>query len=150
MAVASRVLPETLGSRESINTFGRRSVCFGTSLHLHPMPPRTSEQSCRPRVSDRTMVGNFATRLACVFPRTEGRRHDQDMKPQRGSSIAGPSLRGLWGRSATGHNGQAAKEKSCRYGDGAECRKNISGVPVGEVFFHLTSLYRTESEEEPN
>src|SRR5271157_5208698 len=61
------------------------------------------------------------------------------MKPQRGSSIAGPSLGGLWGRSATGDNGQAAKERSCRYGDGAECRKNISGVPTGEVFFHLTS-----------
>src|SRR5208283_4315827 len=62
------------------------------------------------------------------------------MKPQRGSSIAGPSLGGLWGRSATGDNGQAAKERSCRYGDGAECRKNISGVPTGEVFFHLTSF----------
>src|SRR5208337_2144390 len=62
------------------------------------------------------------------------------MKPQRGSGIAGPSLGGLWGRSATGDNGQAAKERSCRYGDGAECRKNISGVPTGEVFFHLTSF----------
>jgi len=34
------------------------------------------------------------------------------MKPQGGRIIAGPSLRGLQGRSATGQNGQAAKEKN--------------------------------------
>jgi integrase/recombinase XerD len=35
------------------------------------MPPRMIQQSCRPRVSDRTMVGNSATRLACEFQRTD-------------------------------------------------------------------------------
>jgi len=57
------------------------------------------------------MVGNSATRLACEFQRTEGRRHVSNMKPQGGKSIEAPSLRGLQGRSATGLSGQAAKEE---------------------------------------
>jgi hypothetical protein len=105
------------------------------------MPPRITEKSGRPRVSDRTMVGNSATRLACAFPRTEGRRHDTNMKPQRGRSIAGPSLRGLWGRSATGHNGQAAQEEVSAMWRGAGCRKIISGLPAGRSVFHLTSPF---------
>ena len=103
------------------------------------MPPRITEKSCRPRVSNRTMVGNSATRLACEFQKTEWRRHDSDMKPQRGRSIDGPSLRGLWGRSATGQNGQAAanKEVSAVWSEGW-MSENISGVPAGRSVFHLT------------
>jgi hypothetical protein len=106
------------------------------------MPPRITEKSCRPRVSDRTMVGNSATRLACEFQKTEWRRHDSDMKPQRGRSIDGPSLRGLWGRSATGQNGQAAahKEVSAVWSEGW-MSENISGVPAGRSVFHLTSPF---------
>src|SRR5450755_4081947 len=111
------------------------------------MPPRITEKSCRLRVSDRTMVGNSATRLACAFPRTEGRRHDTNMKPQRGRSIAGPSLRGLWGRSATGHNGQAAQEEVSAMWRGAGCRKIISGLPAGRSVFHLTSPFRGLTED---
>src|ERR1035441_2395584 len=99
------------------------------------MPPRMTEKSCRPRVSDRTMVGNSATRLACEFQRTEGRRRDNDMKPQRGSSIAGPSLRGLWGRSATGQNGQAAKEELSAVWRGLDAGKLFLAFRQGEVFF---------------
>ena len=103
------------------------------------MPPRITEKSCRPRVSNRTMVGNSATRLACEFQKTEWRRHDSDMNPQRGRSIDGPSLRGLWGRSATGQNGQAAanKEVSAVWSEGW-MSENISGVPAGRSVFHLT------------
>src|ERR1700731_504434 len=103
------------------------------------MPPRITEKSCRPRVSDRTMVGNSATSLACEFQKTEWRRHDSDMKPQRGRSIDGPSLPGLWGRSATGQNGQAAanKEVSAVWSEGW-MSENISGVPAGRSVFHLT------------
>src|SRR5450755_551970 len=99
------------------------------------MPPRITEKSCRLRVSDRTMVGNSATRLACAFPRTEGRRHDTNMKPQRGRSIAGPSLRGLWGRSATGHNGQAAQEEVSAMWRGLDAGKLFLAFRQGEVFF---------------
>jgi hypothetical protein len=34
------------------------------SLQADPMPPRMIQQSCRPRVSDRTMVGNSATQVS--------------------------------------------------------------------------------------
>jgi hypothetical protein len=85
------------------------------------------------------MVGNSATRLACEFQRTEGRRHVSTMKPQGGKSIEAPSLRGLQGRSATGLSGQAAKEELSAMWRGAGCRKNISGVPAGRSVFPLTS-----------
>src|ERR1700674_1272473 len=104
------------------------------------MTPRITEKSCRPRVSNRTMVGNCATRLACEFQKTEWRRHDSDMKPQRGRSIDGPSLRGLWVRSATGQNGQAAAKKDVSaMWSGGWMSENISGVPAGRSVFHLTS-----------
>ena len=66
----------------------------------------------------------------------------KNMKPQRGRSIAGPSLRGLWGRSATGQNGQAAanKEVSAVW-SGAGCPKIIWRSPAGRSVFLLTSLF---------
>jgi hypothetical protein len=56
--------------------------------------------------------------------------------------IDGPSLRGLWGRSATGQNGQAAanKEVSAVWSEG-RMSENISGVPAGRSVFHLTSPF---------
>ena len=58
------------------------------------------------------------------------------MKLQRGS-IAGPSLHGLWGRSAMGHNIQAAAEKSRQYGEGLDAKKTFDAFRQGEVFFYL-------------
>ena len=47
-----------------------------------------------------------------------------------------PSLRGLQGRSATGLNGQAAKEEvSALWRGGAGCRKIFLAFRQGEVFF---------------
>ena len=100
---------------------------------------RMTQESCRPRVSDRTMVGNSATRLACEFQRTEGAVMSANMKRQGGRSIQGPLLRGLAGRSATGQNDQAAAEEMWLLGLGAGCRKNIPAVPAGRSVFHLTS-----------
>ena len=50
-----------------------------------------------------------------------------------------PSLRGLQGRSATGLNGQAAKEEVSALWRGGWMPENISGVPAGRSVFHLTS-----------
>jgi len=50
--------------------------------------------------------------------------------------IEASSPRGLQG-SATGQNGQAAKEEMSAIWRGAGCRKNISGVPAGRSVFHL-------------
>ena len=104
------------------------------------MPPGMTQESCRPRVSDRTMVGNSATRSACEFQRTEGAVISANMKRrQGGKSIQGPLFRGLTGRSATGRNDQAAAEEMWLRELGAGCRKNIPAVPVGRSVFHLTS-----------
>ena len=100
---------------------------------------RMTQESCRPRVSDRTMVGNSATRLACEFQRTEGAVMSANMKRQGGRSIQGPLLRGLAGRSATEQNDQAAADEMWLLGPGAGCRKNIPAVPAGRSVFHLTS-----------
>src|ERR1035441_5630826 len=66
-----------------------------------------------------------------------------NMKPQgrrRRRRTGTPSLRGLQGRSATGRDGQAAKEELSAIW-GAGCRKNNSGVPAGKSVFHLTSPF---------
>jgi hypothetical protein len=42
------------------------------------MPSRMTQESYRPRVSDRTMVGNSATTFAYEFQRTERRRHERE------------------------------------------------------------------------
>jgi hypothetical protein len=52
-----------------------------------------------------------------------------------------PSLRGLQGRSATGLNGQAAKEEVSALWRGGWMPENISGVPAGRSVFHLTSPF---------
>ena len=42
------------------------------SLRYDPMPPRTTEESYRPRVSDRTMVGNSAIVMLVSFKKRMG------------------------------------------------------------------------------
>jgi len=55
--------------------------------------------------------------------------------PQEGRNTGAPSLRGLQGRSATGLNGQAAKEEVSALWRGAGCRKIFLAFRQGEVFF---------------
>ena len=85
------------------------------------------------------MVGNSATRLACEFQRTERAVMTNMKPPQEGRNTGAPSLRGLPGRSATGLNGQAAKEEVSALWRGGWMPENISGVPAGRSVFHLTS-----------
>ena len=59
--------------------------------------------------------------------------------PQEGRNTGAPSLRGLQGRSATGLNGQAAKEEVSALWRVGWMPENISGVPAGRSVFHLTS-----------
>jgi len=81
------------------------------------------------------MVGNSATRLACEFQRTEGRRHVSTMKPQGGKSIEAPSLRGLQGRSATGLSVKQLKKNCRQCGGGLDAGKIFLAFRQGEVFF---------------
>ena len=110
------------------------------SLHADPMPPRMTQESCRPRVSDRTMVGNAATRLACEFQRTKRGRHVSEhettgtRKPPRlvAPRPSGPlrnegkTIKPLQNKcSYWGWGGWMSKQHSCRSG--------------GEKCFYLTS-----------
>jgi len=123
--VASRVLLETLGSRESINSGVRRFVASAPSLHDNHMPPRMTQESYRPRVSDRTMVGNSATTFAYQFQRTERRRHDSEHE----STGMGK-----------GHRGVVA----LRPAGWAGCRENTDGLRLRKKCFSLDiPLYRT-------
>src|SRR2546428_3898690 len=64
------------GSRESIES-EVRPMCFMHESLRHPMPSRTTQESYRPRVSNRTMVANLANRHACPF-QERWRRHDRE------------------------------------------------------------------------
>lgn len=63
------------------------------------MPSRMTQESYRPGVSNRTMVGNSATIFAYEFQRTERRRHDSEHettgmeKKDRGLVASRPTLR---------------------------------------------------------
>jgi hypothetical protein len=60
------------------------------SLPFDLMPPRTTQKSCRPRVSYRIMVGTLANTPACVASGAEGRR-----PPSRHETIDGELSTGL-------------------------------------------------------
>src|SRR4029077_17149889 len=62
------------GSRESIHQNVQTTVDFkhGSLRYDDPMPPRTTEESYRPRVSDRTMVGNSAIVMLVSFKKRMG------------------------------------------------------------------------------
>jgi hypothetical protein len=61
---------------------------------MHRMPPRITQESCRPRVSDRTMVGPLKpTRLLAKLPEPKASNHHRIMK----LSSANRQLPGLSG-----------------------------------------------------
>ena len=80
MPVVARRFLRRSGSEESIQWESRPSCASAPSLSFHPMPFRITQQSYRPRVSDRTMVGALPTRSACKVSGVEWRRHDRVMK----------------------------------------------------------------------
>src|SRR6266699_1739745 len=51
------------------------------------MPPRTTEESYRPRVSDRTMVGNSAIVMLVSFKKRMGAVTTVEMEPQGGRDL---------------------------------------------------------------
>ena len=100
------------------------------SLDKPTQMSRMTQESCRPRVSDRTMVGNFATRLACEFQRTEWRRHVSEhettgtkkhprpVAPRPRGPLRSGTKRSSRCRTnvATGAGGWMSKKYSCRSG----------------------------------
>src|SRR5271170_1438474 len=99
------------------------------------MPPRMIQQSCRPRVSDRTMVGSSATRLACEFQRTERRRHEEHENPTGGKKHGGPVAPRLTGLLRDRAKRSSSERRGVSSVAGAGCRKIFLTVRQGEVFF---------------
>jgi hypothetical protein len=97
----------TQGNWQQLNRKQRREMT--PSLQSHRMPPRITQKSCRPRVSDRTMVGpRKPTRCLRSFPNRRASNDHGVMKPSssnrqllglsgiRGEPIASPELRLGW------------------------------------------------------
>jgi len=100
------------------------------------MPPRMTQESCRPRVSDRTMVGNSATRLACEFQRTERRRHDSEHETTgmgKNHRLVAPAAYRAAPRQAK--TAKQLKKKCRQYGGGLDAGKIFLAFRQGEVFF---------------
>jgi hypothetical protein len=96
------------------------------------MPSRMTQESYRPGVSDRTMVGNSATTLAYEFQRTEWRRHESEHE----TTGMGKKHRGLVAPRPTG---QAAEEKKRKGRGGLDAAKAVLAFSSGGSVFRLTS-----------
>ena len=81
-----------LGSRASIHRKSQATVLFKhESLRFHPMPPRITKESHRPRVSDRTMSYRLSERITVTLvlvSRNAWRRHHSKMEPQLGGRVS--------------------------------------------------------------
>ena len=82
-----RVL-ETLGFEGKYQPEKSGPCLKHASLRTHPMPLRTTEESHRPRASDRTMRCHSLSGQpsGLLVSRNEWRRHDSEMEPQRRGS----------------------------------------------------------------
>src|SRR5437879_13765346 len=81
--------------RERVSTRKLGDLCASApSLQDYPMPSRMTQESYRPEVSDRTMVGNSATNCDYEFKRNGRRRHVSGHETTRmgrnGRSDGGP------------------------------------------------------------
>ena len=101
------------------------------SLKGHRMPPRTTQKSHRPRVSDRTMVGN-CQHTACK----RKRRRRKNANEYDAESL--PRMRERKPRPG---------EVCCRCQQGLDVRKNPSPGRSGEVFLLDIPFYRTRHRE---
>src|SRR5271165_6276103 len=92
------------------------------------MPPRTTQQSDRPRVSDRTMVGILPP---CCLEALRLGKNDADCDA---SEFPGPGAP------------RNAPEQNSQLQSGAGCQKTVASDCAGEVFFLDIPFYRTRPE----
>src|ERR1019366_7636153 len=131
------------------------------SLKGHRMPPRITQESCSPRVSDRTMVGTVPSGSCLQGVRVERQR--TAMKPtaisshsaasclQRGHAWASCAPAELASASPTASHFAVTGPKSSRLRraqvasspDRAGCQETISLSGQGEVFLLDIPSYRT-------
>ena len=105
-------------------------ACFGTESLDYPMPPRTTPESSRPRVSDRTMVANLTIATLVGFEPRMASSLIMSMKPlRRGTRCLDEDARGP--RPSTARRNPA---------EGLDARKHPRRPASGEKYL-LTSPF---------
>ena len=111
-------------------------MCFGTESPPLPYAPSLTQESYRPRVSDRTMVGTSATRLAYEFQRTEWRRHERTCN-HREEEASGPRRSPAYRAAPRQAKTVKQLKRKCRGG------LDVTKIPLasgsGRSVFRLTS-----------
>jgi hypothetical protein len=163
-----------LGSRASIHRKSQATVLFKhESLRFHPMPPRITKESHRPRVSDRTMSYRLSERITVTLvlvSRNAWRRHHSKMEPQlggrvspfRGTKPSNDFLRKTTRRSRVPVQtmGLNAETKKCRHrADGKFCLLRFPFESIcpavlnqnhtGRGFARINAYERTQAVETP-
>jgi len=128
--VASRFLRRS-GSEESIQWESRRSCASAPSLSFHPMPFRITQESYRPRVSYRTMVGALPPALLASFRSRMASTTIRVMKPSECEQL-GLTLRR-----------EKAIQTKWQSGEGAGCRRNSTVSGGGRRMSLDIPFYRT-------
>src|SRR5579871_5970045 len=103
------------------------------SLRVNPMPPRITQQSRRPRGSDRTMVALMrATASACQVSRSRGVVTDRTKSNRYGKT-----------RTTRASHKHASSQRELEV-------TQLFSLPVdGEVFFLTFPFYRTDEMRRP-
>jgi len=119
------------GSEESIQWESRRSCASAPSLSFHPMPFRITQESYRPRVSYRTMVGALPPALLASFRSRMASTTIRVMKPSECEQL-GLTLRR-----------EKAIQTKWQSGEGAGCRRNSTVSGGGRRMSLDIPFYRT-------
>ena len=137
--VASRFLRRS-GSEESIQWENRPSCASAPSLSSHPMPFRITQESYRPRVSDRTMVGALPTDLLASFRSRIASTPSCHETPTMGTIRSGLAAKKRSRRSAL-RSAQATRA-------GAGCARNSTASSRGKRVPLDIPFYRTSHSDE--
>src|SRR5216684_1276829 len=120
--------------RERVSTRKLGDLCASApSLQDYPMPSRMTQESYRPGVSDRTMVGNSATTFAYEFQRTEWRRHESEHETLGWERASGPRRSAAYRAARRRIKTVKSLKKKCRAG--WIPREHFWLPAQGEVFF---------------
>lgn len=130
--------PRDVWIRGRVSTRKLGDLCASAlSLQDYPMPPRTIQESYRLRVSDRTMVANFATRSGLLVSRKlEWRRRRQwaAMKPTGNDENSS-------GRFSPGQTQSGSRQSAQLNGKRGWMAPRTSAVSGGRRRILLTSLF---------
>ena len=131
MLVVARRFLRRSGSEESIHWEDRPSGASAPSLRANPMPFRITQESYRPRVSHRTMVGTLPARSACKFQEPNG-VDNESCHETIGKRTTRPALRR-----------EKAVQTKWQLARGAGCARNSTASGRGRKMSLDIPFYRT-------